>query len=59
MKKASDLGEKGIKVGSLARFDGEKHWKDEEVFYEKYKDRVIIKHLYGSLFFGFTSHFKD
>jgi SulP family sulfate permease len=59
MKKASDLGEEGIQVGSLAGFDGEKPWKDEEKFYEKYKDKVIIKHLYGPLFFGFTSHFKD
>ena len=28
-------------------------------FYEKFKDKVIIKHLYGPLFFGFTSYFKD
>jgi SulP family sulfate permease len=59
MKKASDLGEEGIEVGLLAGFDGEKPWKDEEEFYNKYKDRVAIKHLYGPLFFGFTSHFKD
>ncbi|WP_281541655.1 SulP family inorganic anion transporter [Maribacter aestuarii] len=59
MKKASDIGEEGIQVGSLAGFDGEKPWKDEEDFFEKYKDKVIIKHLYGPLFFGFTSHFKD
>ena len=59
MKKASDLGEEGIQVGSLAGYDGEKPWKDEVAFYEKYKDKVIIKHLYGPLFFGFTSHFKD
>ena len=25
----------------------------------EYKDKVIIKHLYGPLFFGFTSYFKD
>ncbi|MFS4445876.1 SulP family inorganic anion transporter [Maribacter sp. 2307UL18-2] len=59
MKKASDLGEEGIQIGSLAGFDGEKPWKDEEAFYEKYKDKVLIKHLYGPLFFGFTAHFKD
>jgi SulP family sulfate permease len=59
MKKASDIGEEGIQVGLLAGFDGEKPWKDEEPFYNKYKDRVAIKHLYGPLFFGFTSHFKD
>lgn len=59
MKKASDLGEEGIQIGSLAGFDGEKPWKDEEALYEKYKDKVLIKHLYGPLFFGFTAHFKD
>jgi len=59
MKKASDIGEEGIEVGLLAGFDGEKPWKDEEDFYNKYKERVAIKHLYGPLFFGFTSHFKD
>lgn len=59
MKKASDLGEKGMEVGPVSDFDGSKPWQDELEFYEKYKDKVIIKHLYGPLFFGFTSYFKD
>lgn len=59
MKRSSDINEKGMKVGTLAGFDGEKPWQDEIEFYEKYKDKVYIKHLYGSLFFGFTSHFQD
>jgi len=59
MKKASDIGEKGMDVGPVSDFDGSKPWQDELEFYEKYKDKVIIKHLYGPLFFGFTSHFKD
>ena len=59
MKKSADLGEKGLEVGPVADFDGEKPWQDEVEFYEKYKDQVIIKHLYGPLFFGFTAHFKD
>ncbi|TCK69186.1 SulP family sulfate permease [Winogradskyella wandonensis] len=59
MKRSSDINEKGMQVGTLAGFDGEKPWQDEIEFYEKYKDRVYIKHLYGSLFFGFTSHFQD
>lgn len=59
MKRSSDINEKGMQVGTLAGFDGEKPWQDEIDFYEKYKDRVYIKHLYGSLFFGFTSHFQD
>ena len=59
MKQASDIGEKGMEVGTLAGFDGEKPWQDEVEFYETYKDKVYIKHLYGPLFFGFTSHFQD
>ena len=59
MKQASDIGEKGMEVGTLAGFDGEKPWQDEVEFYEQYKDKVYIKHLYGPLFFGFTSHFQD
>ena len=59
MKQASDIGEKGLEVGTLAGFDGEKPWQDEVEFYELYKDKVYIKHLYGPLFFGFTSHFQD
>jgi SulP family sulfate permease len=59
MKRASDIGEKGMEVGTLAGFEGERPWADEESFYDKYKDRVFIKHLNGPLFFGFTSYFQD
>ncbi|TBN04019.1 SulP family inorganic anion transporter [Hyunsoonleella flava] len=59
MKKSGDIGEKGMEVGAVADIDGSKPWQDEIEFYESYKDKVIIKHLYGSLFFGFTSYFKD
>ena len=59
MKKSGDISEKGMEVGKLADIDGAKPWQDEQEFYDKYKDKVIIKHLYGSLFFGFTSYFKD
>ena len=59
MKKASDIGEKGMEVGPVSDFDGSKPWQDELPFYDQFKERVIIKHLYGPLFFGFTSHFKD
>ncbi|NRA94363.1 MAG: SulP family inorganic anion transporter, partial [Psychroserpens sp.] len=50
MKRASDIGEQGMEVGTLAGFDGEKPWQDEIEFYEAYKDQVYIKHLYGPLF---------
>ncbi|MHA7057697.1 SulP family inorganic anion transporter [Aquimarina sp. M1] len=59
MKKAGDLSEQGMEVGNIADFDGSKPWQDEIEFYDTYKDKVIIKHLYGPLFFGFTSYFKD
>lgn len=59
MKRSSDIGEKGLEVGTLAGFDGEKPWQDELKFYEDYKSKVYIKHLYGPLFFGFTSHFQN
>ncbi len=59
MKRASDIGEKGMQVGTLAGFDGEKPWQDETEFYRQFKDKIYIKHLYGSLFFGFTSHFQE
>lgn len=59
MKKAGDLSEEGLEVGAVSDFDGSKPWQDELDFYEEYKDKVIIKHLYGPLFFGFTSYFKD
>ena len=59
MKKSGDISEKGLEVGKISDIDNSKPWQDEIEFYEKYKDKVIIKHLYGPLFFGFTSYFKD
>ncbi|MGC6431206.1 MAG: SulP family inorganic anion transporter [Jejuia sp.] len=59
MKKSGDISEQGLEVGAVADIDGNKPWQDEIEFYEEYKDKVIIKHLYGALFFGFTSYFKD
>ena len=59
MKKSGDISEQGMQVGAVADIDGNKPWQDELQFYNTYKDKVIIKHLYGALFFGFTSYFKD
>ncbi|WGK63945.1 SulP family inorganic anion transporter [Croceiramulus getboli] len=59
MKKSGDIAERGLDVGDISDLDGSKPWQDEEAFYERYKNKVIIKHLYGPLFFGFTSYFKD
>ncbi|MGB7393750.1 MAG: SulP family inorganic anion transporter [Pricia sp.] len=59
MKKASDLGERGMNLGPVSDLDDAKPWQDEKEFYEAYKDKVVIKHLYGPFFFGFTTRFKD
>lgn len=59
MKKASDLGEKGIVMETVEDLKDEKPWQDELPFYEAYKDKVLIKHLNGPLFFGYTSHLKN
>ncbi len=59
MKKASDIGQSAMEIGPVSDLIGLKPWKDEKEFYDKYKDKVIIKHLYGPFFFGFTSYFRD
>ena len=59
MKQSGDIGEKGLEVDKLSELEEDKPWQDEIELYEKYKDKVVIKHLYGPLFFGFTSYFKD
>ena len=59
MKKSADLAEDRSEVSSLANLPEEQPWPDEAGLYERFKDRVYIKHLYGPLFFGFTAHFKD
>ena len=59
MKKSGDIAEQGLEVEKIADLVDEKPWQDEKEIYETYKDKVVIKHLYGPLFFGFTSYFKD
>lgn len=58
MKKASDLGEKGIISEKMESLEDEKPWQDELPFYNSFKDQILIKHLNGPLFFGFTAHLK-
>ena len=59
MKKSADLAEDRLEVAPLADLPPEGPWADERELYERYKDRVYVKHLYGPLFFGFTARFKD
>jgi len=59
MKRASDLAEEGTSLTTLAGIDGEELWEDEIAHQIDLRNRVYVKHLYGPLFFGFTSHFLD
>jgi sulfate permease, SulP family len=59
MKKASDIGEKGIFMETVEDLKDEKPWQDELPFYERFKNKILIKHLKGPLFFGFTTHLKN
>lgn len=58
MKKSSDLAAEKTYVDSLARFKGEHLWDSEIALSDDLKNKIYIKHLYGPLFFGFTSHFQ-
>jgi SulP family sulfate permease len=55
MKQASDLAETETTVTTL---DPEPVWDDEADMSEKEASNVFIKHLYGPLFFGFSSGFR-
>jgi SulP family sulfate permease len=57
MKRSGDIAEKGTTGSSLADLRGEQPWDDEKKLFREFKDRIYVKHLYGPLFFGFTSHF--
>jgi SulP family sulfate permease len=59
MKRSSDLAEQGTAVTAMAGVDGEQPWKDEIIAYKEFHDCIYIKHLYGPMFFGFTSHFQQ
>lgn len=59
MKKSSDLAESGTSVKALVGFDGEQPWDGEDSAYKEYKGKIYIKHLYGPMFFGFTSRFQE
>ncbi len=59
MKRSGDIAEKGTSGSTLADLKGEKPWDDEKKLFEEFKDSIYVKHLYGPLFFGFTSHFLN
>ena len=57
MKRSGDIAEKGTSGSMLADFKGEQPWDDERKLFDEFKNSIYVKHLYGPLFFGFTSHF--
>lgn len=59
MKRSSDLAEQGTSVTALAGMGGEKVWEDEVDVLPELRRCVYVKHLYGPLFFGFTSRFQE
>jgi SulP family sulfate permease len=65
MKKWSDLAELGTSVQALgAKTKGmgkneEEPWEDEKSVYFEFRNKIYIKHLFGPLFFGFTSKFQE
>jgi SulP family sulfate permease len=59
MKRASTLAEQGTNVNALAGIEGEELWDDETAYTSQIKQCVYVKHLYGPLFFGFTSAFQE
>jgi SulP family sulfate permease len=59
MKRSSDLAEQGTALTALSGLEGERVWADEVDDYPYLRDCVYIKHLYGPMFFGFTSHFQE
>jgi SulP family sulfate permease len=62
MKKTSDLAEQGTTVTSLGGLYEDASWEGEKGIYNKYNKynkEIYIKHLYGPMFFGFTSRFQE
>lgn len=59
MKKSSDIVENESSLEPLTGFGGEQPWADESAIYKNFSNKIFIKHLYGPMFFGFTSSFQD
>lgn len=58
MKRSGDIAEKSTTGSTLSEIKGEQPWDDEQLLFDQFKDKIYVKHLYGPLFFGFTSHFQ-
>lgn len=58
MKRSSDIAEAGTLVSSITGSTAEQ-LLDDAMLDEALHGKVYVKHLYGPMFFGFTSRFKD
>lgn len=59
MKKMGDIASQNTKVNSMKSVRTEKPWDDEKGIPDHIADQIYVKHLYGPLFFGFTSKFQE
>jgi SulP family sulfate permease len=59
MKKMGDASAENTSVESLKVLEKEQPWPDERGIPEHVAEHIYVKHLYGPLFFGFTSKFQE
>jgi len=57
MKKMSDIAEAGARVESVGKIQREAPWADENLPPDL-AEKVLVKHLDGPLFFGFSNRFQ-
>ncbi|MDN5204725.1 SulP family inorganic anion transporter [Fulvivirgaceae bacterium BMA10] len=59
MKKAADISSDASEIAPLEKFVNQFPHEYGTEIEARYKDKVYIKDLYGALFFGFASRFKE
>lgn len=58
-EKVSDLAEMETSTRNFGGKYKDEVWEDENSVLYKYRDNIHINHLYGPMFFGFTSRFLE
>ncbi len=59
MKKMSEIAEENTEMAELSEHMDEIQWEDEVKISDEDAKKVYIKHLYGPLFFGFSTRLKE
>lgn len=59
MKKMSEIAEENTEMAELSEHMDEIQWEDEVQISDEDAKKVYIKHLYGPLFFGFSTRLKE